>query len=140
MPGFWRVTVVYGLGLILTGALVLVASAITLRSGAALIFSGCMILALVAPALVAGMSFGRHFGRAATPPEAWRYSGWFAAIQGLLLAALLGIAMQEFLAQESDSGVIMGVILCAYVAAALPVSRFSFGVGAGQAARTRFRR
>ncbi|MGB3317074.1 MAG: ABZJ_00895 family protein [Albidovulum sp.] len=140
MPGFWRVTVVYALGLILTEALVLLVSGIAFRSGAALFYAGCLVISLLIPALVAGMSFGRHTGRAAAPPEAWRFALWFASIQGVLFAQLLWLAMQEFLAEESDGVVIFAVVLFVYSAIALFISRFFFGFGARQGARMRVSR
>jgi hypothetical protein len=140
MPGFWRVTVVYGLGVILMDALGLVASGITFRSGAAVFYSGCLIIMLLVPALMAGMSFGRHAGRGPVPPEAWRFALWFATIQGVMLGLLLVLAMQDFLAEESDGIIVLGVVLFVYVAFALLISRYFFGVGARQSVRTRVRR
>lgn len=137
MPGFWRVTVVYGLGLILMAGLILVMSAFVARSGGAAYFAGGLAIALLVPALVAGMSFGRHTGRKAAPSEAWRFAGWFTIIQGLLFALLLWQSMQELLARDSDGVVILAVVLSLCMAVSLPMSRCFFGLGAGQAARGR---
>ncbi|WP_284164239.1 ABZJ_00895 family protein [Frigidibacter sp. SD6-1] len=140
MPQFWRVTAVYGLGLVLTEALVLVASDIPLLSGFVLFYAACLLLSLAGPALLAGMSFGRHAGRAAVSLEAWRFALWFATIQAALVGLLLWLAMQELMAEESDGAAIMGVVLFGYVAVAIPLSRYSFGLGARQAARARMPR
>ena len=136
MPGFWRVTVVYGLGLILMAGLILVMSAFVARSGGAAYFAGGLAIALLVPALVAGFWFGRLVGRGATSPEAWRYAAWFAAIQGVLMALLLWLAMQDILAEDSDGAAIFGSVLVAYVTVALLISRFFFGFGTRQGRRT----
>lgn len=137
MPGFWRVTAIYGLALILIDALLLIASDITFRSGAGAFYSACLFASLLVPALVAGISFGRFIGRAAAPSVSWRFAAWFATIQGGLMALLLWLAMQDLLAEESDGIVILGVVLFVYTAVALLISRYFFGHGARQAVRTR---
>ncbi|MCB2137249.1 MAG: ABZJ_00895 family protein [Rhodobacteraceae bacterium] len=136
MPGFWRVTLVYGLALVLMEALLLAAGSVTPHSGAAAFFSGCLVTALLVPAFVAGFWFERLAGRGATSPEAWRYAAWFAAIQGVLMALLLWLAMQDLLAEDSDGAAIFGSVLVAYVTVALLISRFFFGFGTRQGRRT----
>jgi hypothetical protein len=112
-------------------------SDITFRFGASVFYLGCLIISVLVPALVAGMNFGRHLGRGSFPSEAWRYAAWFASIQGGLLALLLWLAMQDFLAEESDGVVILAVVLFVYSAFALFISRYFFGFGARQGARMR---
>ncbi|PQV58319.1 hypothetical protein LX70_00130 [Defluviimonas denitrificans] len=140
MPGFWRVTSVYGLAAILSEALLLLASGITFRSGTGVFYAICLILSLLCPALVAGLGFGRHSGRAPVSSEAWRFGGWFAALQGALTGLLVLFIAQDFLAEEPDGAVILAVIVVVYTLAALLISRYAFPFGARQAVRARGRR
>ena len=135
MPGFWRVTAIYGLGMGLTDAVMLLLSDLSFRSGAAVFYTLCLVAALALPALVAGMGFARHLRRAPGAPEAWRFALWFAALQGGLMAFLLWLAMQELLAEEPDGAAILGVILVGYSAVALLLSRFFFALGAREGMR-----
>ncbi len=137
MPGLLRVTVVYGLVWISTEALLIFLSSIMFRSGTLAFYLTCLLVSLLVPALAAGISFGRHTGRDPAMPEAWRFAGWFAALQGTLLALLLWLSMQDFLAEEPDGVAVMGVVLFVFVAFALPISRYFFGFGARQTVRRR---